>query len=59
MTWDELKAEVEAALSAAGKTGSVEIDYMDFNGASSTVEAYVVEEFTIAGKSLGWTLTVQ
>lgn len=32
MTWDEFKALVEQKLKEAGKDGSIEIDYMDFNG---------------------------
>lgn len=60
MTWAELKAKVEKALEEKGQTEDIEIDYMDFNGSSSHVEAFVIEEFNFTcTKSLGWSLTVQ
>ena len=59
MTWAELKAMVEKELEEKGQTEDIEIEYMDFNGGDSHVGAFVIEEFILTGKSIGWTLTVQ
>ena len=38
MTWDQFKTQIDEALAAAGKDGSIEIDYIDFSQYGRSLE---------------------